>query len=113
VEDPLIGTWDIVRLLPGGQTPSQPASITFDGRQLHFFAGCNRAVGPYALESNGLRAGPVALTMMYCPDMTVERHLCTALGQPLQVDVVADRLVAVGPRGGFEARRTTSGDSDD
>jgi heat shock protein HslJ len=105
MDDALTGTWQITALLPGARTPSQPTTITFDGGRLHFYAGCNRAVGAYTVTGDTLRAGPVALTMMYCPDMTVEQHLCTALAEPLHVDLRGDLLVVSGPRGGFQASR--------
>jgi heat shock protein HslJ len=105
MNDGLTGTWRVIALLPGAQAPSQPTTITFEDGRLYFYAGCNRAVGAYTVSSDTLRAGPVALTMMYCPDMTVEQHLCTALAEPLQLDLRDDLLVVSGPRGGFQARR--------
>lgn len=108
MDDLLTGTWEITALLPGGATPSQAASITFETDHLHFYAGCNRATGAYRLDGHTLRAGPVALTMMYCPDMAVEQHLCSALAEPLQVRLDTETLVANGPRGGFEARRNAT-----
>jgi heat shock protein HslJ len=101
----LTGSWRITALLPGARTPSQATTISFDGARLHFYAGCNRAVGTYTVTGDTLRAGPVALTMMYCPDMTVEQHLCMALAEPLHLDLRDDLLVVTGPRGGFQARR--------
>lgn len=101
----LTGTWEITALLPGRAAPSQAASITFETDRLHFYAGCNRAMGTYRLDGRTLQAGPVALTMVYCPDMSVEQHLCAALGEPLEVTLDGRTLVARGARGGFEARR--------
>jgi heat shock protein HslJ len=103
--DTLLGTWQITALLPGCTNPSQAATITFDADRLHFYAGCNRAMGSYRLDGDRLRAGPIALTMMYCPDMTVEQHLCTALAQPLHLALDAETLIANGISGGFQARR--------
>ena len=100
----LPGTWTITELLPDGIRP-QTAEITFDGDRLYFYAGCNRAMGSYTVDGYTLTAGPVALTMMYCPDMSAEQHLCRVLAEPLDVSIDGDRLTATGPAGGFAARR--------
>ena len=100
----LPGTWTITELLPDGIRP-QTAEITFDGDRLYFYAGCNRAMGSYTVDGHTLTAGPVALTMMYCPDMSAEQHLCRVLAEPLDVSFDGDTLTATGPVGGFTARR--------
>ena len=100
----LPGTWTITELLPDGIRP-QTAEITFDGDRLYFYAGCNRAMGSYTVDGHILTAGPVALTMMYCPDMSTEQHLCRVLAEPLDVSIDGDTLTATGPAGGFAARR--------
>ena len=100
----LPGTWTITELLPDGIRP-QTAEITFDGDRLYFYAGCNRAMGSYTVDGHILTAGPGALTMMYCPDMSTEQHLCRVLAEPLDVSIDGDTLTATGPAGGFAARR--------
>jgi heat shock protein HslJ len=104
MDDRLQGTWTITELLPDGQRPGT-AEITFEDGRLFFYAGCNRAVGSYTVDDSTLKAGPVALTMMYCPDMSTEQYLCRVLAEPLQIRVGEDTLVASGPAGGFMARR--------
>ena len=102
---PLEGTWQVTALLPGGSEPSTATEITFEGERLNFYAGCNRASGGFTLDGETLTAGPVAMTMMYCPDMTGEQHLARALSHPLRISLEAGVLRAVGEAGGFEARR--------
>ncbi|MEZ5185081.1 MAG: META domain-containing protein [Candidatus Nanopelagicales bacterium] len=102
---PLLGAWQITALLPGPRPVAQPATIAFETQRLFLYAGCNRGVGAYRLEDSTLVAGPVALTMKFCPDMRVEQHLCAALSQPLTLDIQRDRLVARGASLGFEAVR--------
>ena len=104
MDDALQGTWTITELRPDGIRP-QTAEITFAEGGLHFYAGCNRAMGSYTFDGRTLIAGPVALTMMYCPDMSAEQHLCRVLGEPLDVRIDNDTLVATGAIGGFAARR--------
>lgn len=45
----------------------------------------------------------MVLTMMFCPDMNVEQHLCAALGEPLVLEFEGHRLLARGTSLGFEA----------
>ncbi|MCB0920834.1 MAG: META domain-containing protein [Actinobacteria bacterium] len=104
MDDDLRGTWTITELLPNGIRP-QTAEITFEDHRLYFYAGCNRAMGSYTIDGHTLTAGPVALTMMYCPDMSAEQHLCRVLAEPLDVSFDGDTLTATGPVGGFTARR--------
>ncbi len=108
--DDLQGTWTITRMIadepqPEEITPPDGTQITFEDGRLWFYAGCNRAMGSYTLAGDILEAGPVALTMMYCPDMSAEQHLCRVLAEPLDVSIDGDRLTATGPVGGFTARR--------
>jgi heat shock protein HslJ len=104
MDDRLQGTWTITHLLPDGQRPLT-AEITFEQGRLYFYAGCNRAVGSYTVDEGTLTAGPVALTMMYCPDMSTEQYLCRVLAEPLAIRVDDDTLHAAGSAGGFTARR--------
>ncbi len=76
MDERLSGTWTITELLPDGIRP-QTAEITFEDHRLYFYAGCNRAMGSYTIDGHTLTAGPVALTMMYCPD-----HECRAAPVP-------------------------------
>jgi heat shock protein HslJ len=106
--DELQGSWAITTLLPYETAPAT-AEITFDNGHLHFYAGCNRAMGGYTYDGRTLTAGPIALTMMYCPDMSAEQHLCRVLAEPLEVSIDDDTLMATGPAGGFTAQRDYSG----
>ena len=102
--DDLQGSWTITELLPD-RTHPQTAEITFDEGRLHFYAGCNRAMGSYTFDGATLIAGPVAMTLMYCPDMSAEEHLARALSKPLDITIDDGSLMATGPAGGFTARR--------
>lgn len=108
--DDLQGTWTITRMIadepqPEEITPPDGTQITFEDGRLWFYAECNRAMGSYTLAGDILEAGPVALTMMYCPDMRAEQLLCRVLAAPLKVDISDDILVVTGEAGGFSARR--------
>ena len=102
--DDLEGTWTITELLPDRTRP-KIAEITFEAARLNFYAGCNRAMGSYTFDGLTLTAGPVAMTMMYCPDMSTEQHLARVLAEPLTITIEDDTLVARGAAGGFSARR--------
>jgi heat shock protein HslJ len=104
MDDDLRGTWTITELLPEGGRP-EVAEITFDDGRLNFYAGCNRAMGSYTFDGRTLTAGPVAMTMMYCPDMSTEEHVARVLADPLTITLEAGTLLADGPMGGFTARR--------
>lgn len=97
--DPLEGTeWQLTSLpdreaadlaaVPGGVT------VAFRAGAVQVFAGCNRLRGSYALDGDRLRLGPMAGTMMACPEpqMAVENAVKTALAGSLRVARTGDRL---------------------
>jgi len=87
----------VLRALDGAPLPSdRPLELLFgtEGR----FAGqgpCNRLLGGYRLSGEELRLGPVASTMMACPEplMAAERHYVEALEKV--------RGFALSPEGGL------------
>ena len=74
--------------LPGGVT------VKFTDGQLQAFAGCNRLRGGYTLAGDRVTLGPLAGTMMACPDpaMTIENAFKEALTGTLRFAVAQDRL---------------------
>ena len=87
MDERLSGTWTITELLPDGIRPQ--TALTFEDHRLYFYARCNQRWVRTPLTGT-LTAGPVALTMMYCPDMSAEQHLCRVLAEPLDVSIDGD-----------------------
>lgn len=98
-------TWRLVSL-PGHDaaalaTIQGGVSVTFADGSLQAFAGCNRLRGSYAIEGDQLRLGPVAGTMMACPEpaMTVENAVKAALTGTPRFAVDGDRLTLTATSG--------------
>lgn len=82
--------WRITAL--GGATLVEPERLTLnflDAGRVAGSAGCNRIVGGFSLTGEGLKFGPMASTMMACPDslMEQERRMIDALEQVAAFDV--------------------------
>ncbi|MBK1691030.1 META domain-containing protein [Ectothiorhodospira mobilis] len=76
------GTWRIEDVAGGGSIDRSRIHITFDPRgRVTGSTGCNRFFGPYTLTGEGLTIGPLATTMMACPQalMDQERRVLQAL----------------------------------
>jgi heat shock protein HslJ len=91
--DLLTGTdWQVQDI--GGTVVIDATTVTLafdaDGR-VAGSAGCNRFNGAYDLTGEGIGFGPVATTMMACPEavMTQEHRFTTALGDVIGVDIDA------------------------
>jgi len=69
--------------VPGGVT------VTFAAGAVQVFAGCNRMRGSYDVAGDALRLGPLAGTMMACPEpqMTIENAVRAALAGELRFAV--------------------------
>ena len=64
---------------PGNNDRQADMILTHDG-QVKGFAGCNRFMGPYLLESGQFHIGPLASTRMACPQgMDLENQFLQAL----------------------------------
>ena len=74
--------------VPGGVT------VEFTGGNLEALAGCNRMRGSYTLEHGHVELGPLAGTMMACPEplMAVEDAVKRTLTGRLRYAVGGDRL---------------------
>ena len=82
--------WWITAL--GDTTLVEPERLTLnflDAGRVAGSAGCNRIVGSFSLTGEGLRFGPMASTMMACPDplMEQERRMLDALEQVVAFDM--------------------------
>src|SRR5262245_63743564 len=77
--------WRLVRLRGEDERVlaglSQAPSVRFEAGRLQGFGGCNRLAGPYAIEGDRVKLGPLAGTMMACPEpaMAVETAFQQAL----------------------------------
>jgi heat shock protein HslJ len=99
------GAWRIAAL---GETPliePERLSLNFlDGGRVAGSGGCNRMAGGFSLTGEGLHFGPMASTMMACPEplMEQERRMLDALEQVVAFDLgPGGRLLLLG-----EDRRT-------
>ncbi|HDR29235.1 META domain-containing protein [Rhodovulum sp.] len=92
--------WRIEDIGGGGIVGSSNVGIVFgrDGR-VSGSGGCNRFMGGAELTGEGLRIGPVAVTMMACPEalMDQERRFFEVLDRVDRFDVTEDgALVLIG-----------------
>jgi heat shock protein HslJ/membrane-bound inhibitor of C-type lysozyme len=86
-------TWQVTAL--GGATLIEPERLSLnflDAGRVAGSSGCNRIIGGFTLTGEGLQFGPMASTMMACPDplMEQERRMLDALEQVAAFDVGAD-----------------------
>ena len=67
------GPWRIVEI-DGAELPEglRPLRLAFDGDRLSLAAPCNQAMGSYALTGESLDLGPIASTIMMCPEEVME-----------------------------------------
>lgn len=71
-----------------------------DGRRVAGSGGCNRLSGGYTLEGSRLKFGPMAGTMMACPQgMEQERDLHTVLPQVVSWRIVGPTLELIDAAG--------------
>ena len=95
---PLVGTeWQLVQL--GGRSVQPQADrfhITFQSEEgrITGVGACNRVFGPFEEgEKRALRIGPLASTMMACPDMKTEREFTEALEATTHYDMDGSMLL--------------------
>jgi heat shock protein HslJ len=91
----IIGVADDDRLIVGVEGDVRPATISFlaDGA-VAGSTGCNRFMGSGELAPGAVAFGPLATTMMMCPDpaMVQERRILAALGSAATWSIVDDVL---------------------
>jgi heat shock protein HslJ len=83
-----------------GQDPKTLAALSpgvtlrFEAGRLQAFGGCNRFAGSYTREGELVRAGPLAGTLMACPEpqMAVEAAVRSALAGALRPSLTGERL---------------------
>ncbi|MFB9148640.1 META domain-containing protein [Roseovarius ramblicola] len=82
--------WRITALGDAALIEPERLSINFlDGGRVAGSGGCNRIVGGFSLSGEGLHFGPMASTMMACPEtlMEQERRMLDSLEQVVAFDV--------------------------
>ncbi len=94
------GPWRIVEI-EGTAVPDdlRPLRLAFDAERLSLAAPCNQAMGGYELTGEALGLGPIASTMMMCPEplMEAEGALFAALERVDRFDIDEDgALVLIG-----------------
>jgi heat shock protein HslJ len=60
--------WTLVSWTHAADLPVVPITMQFEDGSLHGSSGCNNYFGPVTLDDTGFTTGPMATTMMYCPD---------------------------------------------
>jgi heat shock protein HslJ len=86
------GAWQITALGDAALVEPERLSLNFlDAGRVAGSGGCNRIVGGFSLTGEGLHFGPMASTMMACPDplMEQERRMLDALEQVMAFDLDA------------------------
>lgn len=98
----LNGEWNIIELNGALVVPAQEQSLPYLGfnpedRRVYGSSGCNRIMGPYMLGSrNKLSFGKMGMTMMMCPDMTLEQEVLAMLDQVKSFKFQHDNLLFYG-----------------
>lgn len=103
-------SWRVEDIDGRGLIDASNVTIAFaPGGRVSGSGGCNRYTGAAKLSGEGLRFGPLASTMMACPEalMTQERALFAALERADRFDIAPDGalLVLAGDRAVVRARR--------
>ena len=91
-------TWQLAA--PGTQgadlagTDKPPVTARFSAGQVSGFSGCNRYMGTFTLDRDSVVIGPLAGTMMACPEpqMAVEKAFLGVLTGTLRYAISGDRL---------------------
>jgi len=87
-------------VVEGADEGSTPWLEFVEGR-VQGYTGCNMLSGPWHLENDELRMGPLVTTKRACvgPGGEVERRLLSAVNERARIMRHGDRLVASGPGG--------------
>jgi heat shock protein HslJ len=96
-------TWQLTTVGGRDVAAAKPrATLRLEGSRAAAFAGCNRMAGGYTIESDRLTLGPLAGTMMACPEpqLTLEGEIKAALEGTLHFRVEGTRLTLARTAGG-------------
>ena len=98
-------TWRLTAL-PEKVLPTVPLSVRFSEGRVDGFSGCNQFTGGYRVQGNTLILGPVAGTLMACPEpaMALEQAFRAAFSGIMRITVSGDELTLT-PESGQEALR--------
>lgn len=99
--DPLSGTsWTVTSYVGADGAAQQSVAgvetlIAFDAGRVSGTAGCNRLTGSYTVDGPSLAFGPLASTMMACPEpqMAQEQAVFNAMGQTATYELAGDQLI--------------------
>jgi heat shock protein HslJ len=109
-------TWVVEDIGDAGIIDSSRATLGFDASgRAYGSASCNRFNGAVELTGEGLRFGPMATTMMACPDaiMAQERRMLDALAEVYAFDIDdTGALLLFGPSGPVITARAATDGSD-
>lgn len=88
----LEGTWSDAEV--DGYELAGTLTMTFEDGRVAVEGGCNNLMGPYELDGDQLTAGPLASTMMACPDPLMDQDTWIAglLSAGVGVEVDAAEL---------------------
>lgn len=77
----IAGEWTVTEVqgVPVTAQPLPYVGFSPADSLVYGYAGCNRISGSYTIEGDKIVLGPVAATMMACPDMTLEQSILGAL----------------------------------
>jgi heat shock protein HslJ len=100
---PLEGTTWQLTPAPGtaGDAKASPPTVRFADGRASGFSGCNRFTGSYKRDGDTLTVGPLAGTMMACPEprMGAEKAFLDALSGAHRVAIAGDHLTLTSPSG--------------
>lgn len=83
--------WRIEDVVGRGIVDASRVTIAFDAGRVAGSTGCNRFIGGYTLNGEGLALGQMGVTMMACPEalMMQERRVLDALAEVRRFDIDA------------------------
>lgn len=101
----LDGDWRLVRLTDGGRLQAVPVrsapTLHAEGARVSGSAGCNRYSGSLKVAGAKLSFGPLATTMMACPDYLdgLENRFLTLMNSANRFERRGERLTLTGQEG--------------
>jgi len=96
--------WRVVSI-NGQPVPMSGYYFNFSPDRVSGKLGCNMINGDYSLSGSTLRAGPLMMTRMACPDGAFETQGTRIMGQPLTLSESGDRLTLSNRVGTIELTR--------
>lgn len=86
-------SWTLRQIRSKDVVSEKTATLFFAGDQVHGNATCNQFRGSYTVDGTDLSFGPLASTMMACPEMGVETAYLAALGEIAGYRTEGERLI--------------------